>query len=540
MLGVIVLLGSSIQKTVAGGRLPEGWQAAGDKAVLQELTAQQDPKRGHVARLRCTQFVPGTPSSHAMIAQFGHVAVQSGRWYRLSLWARASDLEAGVVQLNMANFRNWSSVGLSGSFVPSEDWQRFEFVFQAERDLKPADSRLAIYFLSTGTLWLDDVAIEETAPPKRQWLPAIPIEGLTNALPNSSFEGGEGWGCSAGRYYDWTANLFQRIGQWDDSQAFHGKRSWKVTLSPSQPLMLYGGYTQLAAEVRTLELGHAGWVRVEPGRPCVFSVYVKSDRTGAPVSVGLKEPEDWRRSNHRTVSIGQQWQRIEVSYTPKGEFLRGCLGFDLPEGEKEPRTLWIDAAQFERGTLASPYHPRAELEAGIETGVVGNLFTDPSKGLCFQIRAFNDSKEPKVLRGRLRVTDPACQAAVRRSRQLLQETWAAIHVQPKYLAASMWPSEEFDAIRWRLATETQELLHYPATSKATAPSVLIDATALRPAQVEAVLPFEQAAKAGKLEALPRRSLPRNAWLRRKRRTGRNSGLAFAAAARRMTTCPRSL
>ena len=149
--------------------------------------------------------------------------------------------------------------------------------------------------------------------------------------------------------------------------------------------MLYGGYTQLAAEVRTLELAHAGWVRVEPGQPYVFSVYVKSDRPGTPVRMSLKEPEDWQRSKHPHVAVGPQWQRIEMSYTPKGEFLRGCLGFELPQGEKGQRTLWIDAAQFERGTAASPYHPRAELEAGIETDAAGNIFTDPAKGLAFRL-----------------------------------------------------------------------------------------------------------------------------------------------------------
>ena len=395
----------SFDKTAAGGRVPEGWQAAGNPDVVQELAAEQDPTRGHVARLRCTRFVPGTASSHAMIAQSGHVGVRSGRWYRLSLWARAADLEAGVVQLGLANFRSWSPVGLSGNFMPSEKWQRFEFVFRAERDLKSADSRLAIYFLSTGTLWLDDVAIEETAEPRRQWLPALSMTGVTNALPNSSFEGGEGWGCSASKNYDWTANLFRRVGQWDESQAFHGTRSWKVTLSADKPLQIYGGYTLLASEVRNLELGHAGWVRVEPGRPCVFSVYVKSDRADAAVRVSLKEPEDRRRSSQPASSIGRQWQRIEVSYTPRGEFVRGCLGFDLPEGDQGERTLWIDAAQFERGTAATPYHPRAELEAGIETDTAGNIFTDPRKGLSFRLRAFNDSKESKTLAGRLRVTD---------------------------------------------------------------------------------------------------------------------------------------
>ena len=79
----------SFRKTVAGGKRPDGWQAAGDKAIVQELSVEQDPERGQVARLRCTRFVPGTPSSHVMLAQFGHVGVRDGRWYRVSLWARA-------------------------------------------------------------------------------------------------------------------------------------------------------------------------------------------------------------------------------------------------------------------------------------------------------------------------------------------------------------------------------------------------------------------------------------------------------------------
>lgn len=71
--------------------------------------------------------------------------------------------------------------------------------------------------------------------------------------------------------------------------------------------------------------------------------------------------------------------------------------------------------------------------------------------------------------------DPACQAAIRAARQLLRDTWDSIHVQRKYLATGMWPSREFDVVRWRLANETEKLSKYPATSNATAPSVLLDA-----------------------------------------------------------------
>ncbi len=97
--------------------------------------------------------------------------------------------------------------------------------------------------------------------------------------------------------------------------------------------------------------------------------------------------------------------------------------------------------------------------------------------------------------------DPACQAAVHQGRRVLQETWNAIRVQPKYLAAGMWPSEEFQAMRWRLAARTQELLQYPATNQSTAPSVLVNTTAIPSGKAKAFSPFEQAAKAGKLEVL---------------------------------------
>ncbi len=96
--------------------------------------------------------------------------------------------------------------------------------------------------------------------------------------------------------------------------------------------------------------------------------------------------------------------------------------------------------------------------------------------------------------------DPACRAAVRRGRQVLQETWNAIRVQPKYLATGMWPSEEFQAVRWRLAAQTAELLRYPASNQAAAPSVLVGATAALPDHALVASPFERAAKAGNLEA----------------------------------------
>lgn len=97
--------------------------------------------------------------------------------------------------------------------------------------------------------------------------------------------------------------------------------------------------------------------------------------------------------------------------------------------------------------------------------------------------------------------DPACLAAVSEGRRLLQETWDAIRVQPKYLADGMWPSEEFDAIRWRLAAQTARLLEYPAAGKAVAPSVLVAAPAQPKPVADSPSPYEKAGRSGSLETL---------------------------------------
>ena len=94
--------------------------------------------------------------------------------------------------------------------------------------------------------------------------------------------------------------------------------------------------------------------------------------------------------------------------------------------------------------------------------------------------------------------DPACLAAVNAARRLLQETWDAIRVQPRYLAEGMWPSEEFDAVRWRLAAQTAQLLEYPAVGKAIAPSVLVAVSGRPTPAAEALSPYETAGARGAL------------------------------------------
>ncbi len=96
--------------------------------------------------------------------------------------------------------------------------------------------------------------------------------------------------------------------------------------------------------------------------------------------------------------------------------------------------------------------------------------------------------------------DRACQEAAREGRKLLQETWDSIAVQPRYLADGMWPSDEFNAIRWRMAAQTASLLTFPASGKAAAPSALVDASPHSKPTAGNHEAYEAAARAGSLES----------------------------------------
>jgi hypothetical protein len=65
----------------------------------------------------------------------------------------------------------------------------------------------------------------------------------------------------------------------------------------------------------------------------------------------------------------------------------------------------------------------------------------------------------------------------------------------------MWPSEEFDAMRWRLAVQTTRLLEFPATRKAVAPSVLVTTRPRTQSVADKSSPYEAAIRAGRVETL---------------------------------------
>ncbi|MBM3334190.1 hypothetical protein FJY63_05970, partial [Candidatus Sumerlaeota bacterium] len=226
-----------------------------------------------------------------------------------------------------------------------------------------------------------------------------------NAIPNSSFEcGGEGFGSVSTGIPGWGCNVFSLLGQWDSERAFHGRHSWRISLSPDAlPVAYFDYFDPIEAPLREILVGHKGWMPVERGKKYVFSAYVLADRPGLKARVVLREADG--RATERTFDVGQEWTRVQLSLTAQRDFVSGAAGLDLKGAEKPQGTLWVDALQWEEGQVASPYQPRESVESRVETGQPGNVFTEPDRGLRFRLRAANTAGGPQDVRGTLTITD---------------------------------------------------------------------------------------------------------------------------------------
>jgi hypothetical protein len=353
---------------------PDHWETAGDaNTVSQRLTSDIGFRGGRSARLECTRCVTETSASHAMICQMGRIGIKNGEWYRLSFWARQRGLNGLPVMVALVNMAGWSSMGLSAAVIPGAEWERQEILFQATGDAVDT-MRLQFCFLTTGTLWLDDVELVQTdgsLKPTLVW----PDAGQRNLVPNGSFEcGADSWG-SVGRYVTsgWTMPMNRLFGEVVEGDAAEGRRCLKVAMSPeTTPVCYFDCMAPVRTPVRTLLAGNVGWMQTTPGQDYCLSAYLRADRPGSPVKLVIqpfgKAPVE------RSITVGAGWQRYKFSAKSPAKWCSILLGPDLSQGSNRNCTLWIDAVQFEPGAVASPYTPRAQLEVGLSSRRRGNVF----------------------------------------------------------------------------------------------------------------------------------------------------------------------
>ena len=395
----------SFETAGADGRSPDAWADAGNRSVRQELSADTGPDGRRCARLRCTEFAGSGPDVHAMLCQTGRIAVQAGRWYRLAFRARGEGIRGGSVEIALTNTRPWENTGLAEGFVADGEWKPYEFAFQATHTVPAETSRLQFWFRGTGTLWLDDVELAESAV-GREWFPQIPFDGAANPVPNASFEcGAAGWGSIAHGLRGWGGNLYRLAGTIDDHAAVHGRRSLRIDLDrASLPVHWFDYYDPIRDPVPNALAANLGWFRVTPGEPVTLSAWLRAAADGTPVHLAVIEAPD--RRQRRTVTAGREWRRESFTVRPSQPFLFAAIGPDLDaEGARSNATVWIDAVRLDRGRTPADFAPRAPVESWLAPQADGGFFTNVAAGLTFTIETYNDGDAPAAAAGRLVLTD---------------------------------------------------------------------------------------------------------------------------------------
>jgi len=399
-----LVVNGSFESDAARPGAPDAWAAAGNPAIKQRLMLEAGRDGRRCAKLECTEFSGDGPDYHAMICQVGRVQVANGHWYRLGFWAKAQGIKAGSVEVALSDTRRWDNAGLAEAFCPRAEWEQFEFVFRAPKDLPAPASRLQFWFKGTGTLWLDDVELAESAA-GQQWYPQLATEGFKNFVPNSSFEcGGANWGSFTWGLQGWAGNLYRLEAGLDAKVAQHGQQSMRISLGPERlPVYWFDYYEPVRQPVRRVLVANQGWFAVKPGEPVTLSAYLRADAEGTVAQMAVIEAP--ARVKSRQATVGTKWQRCQFTFTPDQRFVFVAVGLDLETSRREAARLWLDAIQLERGREATAYEPRQPVESFIETGVAGNVFTNVSQGAAFAVRAFNNADQPRTLSGQVSLTD---------------------------------------------------------------------------------------------------------------------------------------
>lgn len=383
-----------------GNGVPDEWRMSGDsRLVEQSLTLSAGRAGSKCARLACTRYQAGNPAAHAMICQMD-IPVRRGVGYRVSFWAKGEGIADQVVSVGLSDTAVWADCGLQDSFVPTPQWTRFDFVFRGARDC-PKGSRFQVWFLSTGTLWLDDVVFEEAGDQLYRPGEIIAASGRRNLVPNASFEcGSDGWGSAEwDRTAHWGGPLNLLFGQSDSQRAYDGRTSLRIELNQdNQPVSFFDYFELHRSPVRAPLAGNQGFLEVEPQRAYTLSAYLRAAEDDTPALLAVRQFGGG--TQQKQVRVSRQWQRFAMTFKPASRWCYVLAGPDLRRSPDRPAspsaaTVWLDAVQLERAEAPREFQTGQPIEIGLSTDKVGNVFNWEEP---LRIRLTVGSSEPERLR----------------------------------------------------------------------------------------------------------------------------------------------
>lgn len=377
-----------------GDGMADEWRFSGDAGVKVEWAQDAGVEGRYCQRLTCTSFRQLSPASHVMLAQYDTFALQEGQWYRVSFWVKGERISGRAASVAVMRTDTWDHCGLHEGFRVTPEWRQRQFWFRSKYTLS-RNLRFQIWFLGTGTIWVDDVRLEKSEAMRARATEVIPDIGAKNLVPNSSFEcGASGWG-SVASLPGWGGSLNTLVGEIDRKTAAQHSCSFKIPLDRrSAPVFFFDYFEMYRVPVLAPLLANRGYFAVTPGAEYTLSAYVKADSAQVPCCLAVYQLHAGVLRKEATA--GTDWQRITFTFRPSGEYVFVALGPDLSKTDLPQATLWIDGVQLEKGSAATQYEPRAAVEVGVDWDAPGHLYNTPAQARA-TVTAFNASARSKTV-----------------------------------------------------------------------------------------------------------------------------------------------
>ncbi len=155
--------------------MPDDWQFSSDS---RQATCTRHRLEGDGAWAVClTRSGDGDKDRTTVMLAQHEVPVKEGQWYCISLRARAEGMADKTVTVALQDTKAWTSLFDYQTFTPTESWQTYRFLVQANGTAK-RNTRFQIWHGATGTLWLADIAMTPVAPPsgEARWLQGLYLD----------------------------------------------------------------------------------------------------------------------------------------------------------------------------------------------------------------------------------------------------------------------------------------------------------------------------------------------------------------------------
>lgn len=288
--------------------------------------------------------------------------LKKDHFYKISYWLKSDGLEGPVRAYVRKGDYPWT-VHVYGDFEPrTKEWKEYSFTGKCGEDVND-DVGVCWEMGSLGTIWLDDLKVEESEQPFPSGSAVkMEPEPVGNLLPRSSFEGRRDHFWSQ-MFFGWNRNgVWDGVeGDWEDPQMYRAEGGKVGKYCLAVPNAKHVG--QPGALSITLDM--------LPGKPYTVSAWMKSDPPGLAGSIALLY---WWSGRHQQSfgsvypKLTSEWQRVSFTATPQAP--PGATDTTVPinamiqiaPSAVQHGTLYVDGLQVEAGDKMTDYKPRLPLE----------------------------------------------------------------------------------------------------------------------------------------------------------------------------------